>query len=72
MAFMGSAPIGGPLVGWIAEQTNPRWSIAVGGAGPLVAAIVAWPMLARLHGGLDVSSSPERAAAADIAHRPAT
>lgn len=72
MAFMGSAPIGGPLVGWIAEQTNPRWSIAVGGAGPLAAALVAWPMLARLHGGLDVSSSPERAAAADIAHRPAT
>ena len=64
MAFMGTVPIGGPLVGWIAEHLGPRWSMFVGGAGPIAAAVVAWPMMARLHGGLDVSSSPESAVAA--------
>ena len=63
MAFMGTVPIGGPLVGWIGEHVGPRWSMLVGGVGPLAAALVAWPLLARLHGGLDVSSSPASAAA---------
>ncbi|MEO8692406.1 MAG: MFS transporter [Acidimicrobiales bacterium] len=67
MAFMGSTPIGGPLVGWIGEHVGPRWSMFVGGAGPLVAAAVAWPMLARLHGGLGIGSSPETAVAAAAA-----
>jgi hypothetical protein len=61
---MGSTPIGGPIVGWIGEHAGPRWSMFVGGAGPLVAAAVAWPVLARLHGGLGVESSPETAVAA--------
>jgi hypothetical protein len=59
MAFMGTVPIGGPLVGWIAEHTNPRWSMFVGAAGPLIAAAVAWPVLARLEGGLDRLASTE-------------
>jgi MFS family permease len=67
MAFMGSTPIGGPIVGWIGEHAGPRWSMFVGGAGPLVAAAVAWPILARLHGGLGIGSSPETAVAAAAA-----
>jgi len=67
MAFMGSTPIGGPMVGWIGEHVGPRWSMFVGGAGPIVAAAVAWPMLARLHGGLGIGSSPETAVAAAAA-----
>jgi len=67
MAFMGSTPIGGPIVGWIGEHAGPRWSMFVGGAGPVVAAAVAWPMLARLHGGLDIGSSPATAVAAAAA-----
>jgi MFS family permease len=67
MAFMGSTPIGGPIVGWIGEHAGPRWSMFVGGAAPLVAAAVAWPILARLHGGLGIGSSPETAVAAAAA-----
>jgi MFS family permease len=52
VAFLGSAPIGGPIVGWIGEHIDARWAIAVGGIGPLVAAAVAWPKLRRLPGGL--------------------
>ncbi len=43
IAFLGTTPIGGPLVGWIATVTNARVSILVGGlatvaAGGLLAA----------------------------------
>jgi MFS family permease len=43
MAFLGSTPIGGPLIGGISEWTNPRVSIAVGAAATLLAAgILRW------------------------------
>lgn len=38
MAFLGSTPIGAPLVGAIAQWTSPRVSIAVGAAATLLAA----------------------------------
>jgi MFS family permease len=39
IAFLGSTPIGAPLVGWIADVTNPRISIMVGGVATLAACI---------------------------------
>jgi MFS family permease len=43
MAFLGSTPIGAPLVGAIAEWSNPRISIAVGGIATVVAAgVLSW------------------------------
>ncbi len=39
IAFLGSTPIGAPLVGWIADVTNPRVSIMVGGVATLAACI---------------------------------
>ncbi|WP_371744589.1 hypothetical protein [Georgenia sp. TF02-10] len=42
MVFMGTTPIGSPLVGWVAEQFGPRWSVGVGAiASVLVAAAAA-------------------------------
>lgn len=38
MVFLGSAPIGGPLVGWVADTAGPRAAIAVGGLACLAAA----------------------------------
>jgi MFS family permease len=37
-AFLGSTPIGGPLIGWIGEHAGPRWALALGGAAALCAA----------------------------------
>lgn len=38
--FMGGTPIGGPLVGWIADTAGPRWALVVGaGAGVAAAAL---------------------------------
>lgn len=43
IVFLGSTPIGAPLVGWIASWAGPRTGMAVGGAAALVAAAgAAW------------------------------
>lgn len=40
VAFLGTTPIGGPIVGWIAETTDPRIALALGGLVAVVAARV--------------------------------
>ncbi len=40
VVFLGSTPIGGPLVGVIADHAGPRWATATGGIGGLLAAVV--------------------------------
>ncbi|MDO9409743.1 MFS transporter [Patulibacter sp.] len=43
LVFLGSTPIGAPLVGWIAGWAGPRVGLAVGGVAALVAAAgAAW------------------------------
>ena len=37
IAFLGSTPIGAPLVGWIADISNPRIAVMVGGVATLAA-----------------------------------
>jgi MFS family permease len=37
IAFLGSTPIGAPLVGWISDATSPRVALLVGGAATLAA-----------------------------------
>lgn len=39
VAFLGSTPIGGPIIGWIGEYTSPRWGLTVSGFAALIAAI---------------------------------
>lgn len=38
MAFLGSTPIGGPIIGYIGEHAGPRWALALGGIAAIVAA----------------------------------
>ena len=40
VVFLGSTPIGGPLVGVIADHAGPRWATATGGIGGLLAGVV--------------------------------
>ncbi|MCE4224522.1 MFS transporter [Methylobacterium sp. C25] len=37
---LGGTPIGGPLVGWVADHLGPRWALAVGATAGLLAALV--------------------------------
>jgi MFS family permease len=39
IAFLGSTPIGAPLMGWVADVTNPRVAILVGGVATLAACL---------------------------------
>jgi len=43
MLFLGSTPIGGPIVGWVSQQFGARYAIALGGVAALGAG--AWGML---------------------------
>jgi MFS family permease len=38
IAFLGTTPIGGPIIGFIADHSNPRIGLAVGGVSALLAA----------------------------------
>ncbi len=44
MVFLGTTPIGSPLVGWVAEAWSPRWSVGIGAVASLLvsAAAAVW------------------------------
>jgi MFS family permease len=42
IAFLGTTPIGGPLIGYISDHTNPRIGLATGGLSALVAGVLAF------------------------------
>jgi MFS family permease len=50
LVFLGGAPIGSPLVGWIAEQYGPRMSLIAGGVVSALAAVVVGLVLSRITG----------------------
>ena len=41
MFFLGSTPLGSPLIGWVADAWGPRIAIAVGGLSAVLTALVA-------------------------------
>lgn len=48
IAWQGTTPIGGPLVGWVGEMFGSRWSLVAGGLPTLVAGLWAVWYLRRL------------------------
>jgi MFS family permease len=48
LAWQGSTLVGGPLVGWIAQAANPRWSLIAGGVPTLLCGLLALPALTRI------------------------
>lgn len=40
MVFLGSTPIGAPIIGWVADYFGARWSIGVGGIASITVAVV--------------------------------
>ncbi|MBR7826696.1 MFS transporter [Actinospica sp. MGRD01-02] len=48
LAWQGSTPIGGPLVGWIAQAEGPRWSLIAGGVPTVLCGLLALPALTRI------------------------
>src|ERR1700760_556842 len=48
LAWLGSTPIGGPIVGWVGQQAGARWSLVIGGLATLVCGLLALPALTRI------------------------
>jgi MFS family permease len=56
LAWQGSTPIGGPLIGLISEHWSARWGLLTGGIPTLIIGAVLYPWLRRL----DHSATPAR------------
>ncbi len=48
LAWLGSTPIGGPIVGWVGQEIGARWSLVIGGVPTLICGILALPALTRI------------------------
>jgi MFS family permease len=48
LAWLGSTPIGGPIVGWVGQEIGARWSLVIGGLPTLMCGILALPALTRI------------------------
>jgi MFS family permease len=67
LAWQGSTPIGGPLVGWIAQTTDPRWSLVAGGIPTILCGLLALPALSRIDRNAAASiQTPDQAPVADF------
>ena len=63
LAWLGSTPIGGSIVGWIGQDAGARWSLVVGGLPTILCGLLALPALTRI--------DRRRAAAPQSAPKPA-
>jgi MFS family permease len=50
LVFLGGAPLGAPLTGWVAQQFGPRLSLISGGAISLASTVVIMGLLLRSRG----------------------
>jgi len=48
LAWLGSTPVGGPIVGWVGQDVGARWALVIGGLSALLCGILALPALARI------------------------
>jgi MFS family permease len=51
MAWGGTTVVGGPLVGWVAQELGSRWSLVVGGLSALLLGLLMMPALRRIDHG---------------------
>jgi MFS family permease len=48
LAWLGSTPIGGPIVGWVGQSAGARWALVIGGLPTLACGVLALPALTRI------------------------
>ncbi len=68
VVFLGSTPIGAPLVGWIAEVAGPRAGLVLGAAAALVAAAGAHAAFKRLTPGTSSIGTDHHSAHVEAEH----
>jgi MFS family permease len=62
LAWMGSTPIGGPIVGWTGQAIGARWALVIGGVATLACGVLALPALTRIDRRPAPDASPAPAA----------
>jgi MFS family permease len=60
LAWQGSTPIGGPVIGYIGEHFGARWSLLAGGIPTVLIGAATYPILTRLDRRRSVGGSHER------------
>jgi MFS family permease len=48
LAWLGSTPVGGPIVGWVGQVAGARWSLVIGGVSTLVCGLLTWRVMGRI------------------------
>jgi MFS family permease len=73
LAWLGSTPIGGPIVGWVGQSVGARWSLVLGGLPTVICGILALPALSRIDRRTARNRGPEETGAEDASddHSPA-
>jgi MFS family permease len=59
VAWLGSTPVGGPIVGWIGQTFGARWSLVVGGLATVAAGLLGYASLRRIDRRALASASTE-------------
>ncbi|HEV3382382.1 MAG TPA: MFS transporter [Trebonia sp.] len=81
LAWLGSTPIGGPIVGWVGQEFGARWSLVIGGVPTILCGLLALPALVAVDRRIadsqiadlpvaDSDAEPEPAPAVQPASRP--
>ncbi|CAB4653845.1 unannotated protein [freshwater metagenome] len=55
VAFIGSTPVGAPIVGWVAETAGPRWALGLGAVAAVAAGLYGAKWAMRIHRGYVIS-----------------
>ncbi len=66
VAFLGSTPIGGPLIGWVIAQSNARVGLAIGGVSCFLAAGLGFIARARLKSDRHKVATPAEIQPGDV------
>src|SRR6478752_7979017 len=62
LAWLGSTPVGGPIVGWTGQVIGARWALVIGGVATLACGVLALPALTRIDRRPAPDASPAPAA----------
>ena len=61
LAWLGSTPIGGPIIGWAGQAIGARWTLVIGGLATLACGVLALPALTRIDRRASRTASPAQA-----------
>jgi hypothetical protein len=62
MVFLGSTPIGGPIIGYVSEHLGARWGIGAGALATILTAVYGFGAMRRSARAIPVDEGTEVAA----------